>query len=100
MIGRLPFAIVFLGLVFLVSLHTHVSPAEATSTCGNLSVPWPVANDGSDRDCDAFADTFETDYLGTHAYVECAATPTASDEANAGILDAWPFDFNDDQLQV
>jgi hypothetical protein len=95
---RLPYILVFLGLVVLTSLSLHTSPTEATSNqCGAISVPWPLAN-GPDRDCDGFPDSLETpDFIHTHRYVGCSATSDSDDEASNGILNAWPVDFNDDQ---
>jgi hypothetical protein len=47
-----------------------------------------------DSDCDAFTDSSES-FSGTLPGTKCASTSAANDEAPP---DAWPVDFNDDQI--
>jgi uncharacterized protein YkwD len=74
------------------------SPTPA-SNCPNGVVPsWPVSP--GDSDCDGFPDTIPAlrapeSFIGTNAARACASTSTADDEAGP---DAWPPDFNDDQV--
>ena len=71
--------------------------SEGTHTCRIVDWGWA----SGDSDCDAFRDsaTFgahasETT-IGTSLTQGCAVTPTSGDEA---LPDAWPLDFNDNQL--
>jgi lysophospholipase L1-like esterase len=70
---------------------------EATHTCRSNGWAWPAG----DADCDGFPGTTgipngapET-YIGTDPAVPCAATSAANDETTT---DAWPADFNDNQI--
>lgn len=59
--------------------------------------PWPVPP--GDADCDGFPDSVGTSstgpetYIGTDAALACSATSAQNDEP-----DAWPPDFNDNQI--
>jgi lysophospholipase L1-like esterase len=70
---------------------------EGTHTCRSGGWAWPTG----DSDCDGFADTVAAggrapeSFIGTDPTRACASTPTANDEP---LPDAWPMDFNDDQL--
>lgn len=97
--------------------------ATADTVCGTVTVLWPSPQ--GDRDCDGFADGpsppaspvngeryYGTNsnpniFNGTFPYAGCPATPTLDDEtdpyypytkATPLIPNAWPVDFNDDQL--
>jgi hypothetical protein len=65
---------------------------------GSLSIPIVQLADGSivvlDRDGDGYYDSDEA-FMGTDHLAACAITSTASDEP---LPDAWPPDFNDDQV--
>jgi hypothetical protein len=79
--------------------------ADSTDNCP----AWPNAGQGmpswtvpaGDSDCDGWPDSVAAggrvpeSFLGTASTSHCAATSNANDEA---LPDAWPVDFNDDQL--
>lgn len=60
--------------------------------CVTVVNHWAVP--AGDSDCDGWPDSVEAS-LGTLSNQECMTTPASSDEANP---DAWPVDYNDDQL--
>jgi hypothetical protein len=67
--------------------------------CVTVINHWTVGP--GDTDCDGYADTTTfaprapESAIGTVASSKCSATPAASDEP---LPDAWPVDFNDNQL--
>jgi lysophospholipase L1-like esterase len=67
--------------------------------CVSVVNHWNVLN--GDSDCDGYPDSVKVSShagessMGTDAARLCAATPQENDE---GPPDAWPVDFNDDQL--
>lgn len=85
------FALPFiLATVAFVSAIAGAEPASA-DTCGVISVPWSTG--GDDRDCDGFQSNDE-DSAGTLKFVTCPVTTTSNDEDP----DAWPADFDDNQV--
>lgn len=64
---------------------------DPNSTWGIGSFEWSVP--AGDEDCDGFESPKET-FMGTITHKACPATSVADDE----VMDAWPPDFNDDQL--
>lgn len=94
----------FVGLVALCAVSLPAKPAQASAYCGTILRPWDVVLP-ADRDCDGFPDQQSIspprageDYSTTFPHVACAATSTISDEAALEIHDAWPTDFNDNQI--
>jgi hypothetical protein len=67
--------------------------------CVTVVNHWTVPN--GDSDCDGFPDTVAASgrapesFIGTDAARKCASTSMPNDEP---LPDAWPMDFNDDQL--
>ena len=57
---------------------------DANDNCPDVPTPWLVPP--GDADCDLFSDVSES-FMGTLPGDPCAPPP-----------DAWPFDFNDDQI--
>jgi hypothetical protein len=70
------------------------------ANCVNVVNHWTVASSG-DADCDGYADTTTfaprapESTIGTGAGTKCSATAEVGDET---LPDAWPPDFNDNQL--
>jgi hypothetical protein len=60
--------------------------------CVTVINHWKVPT--GDTDCDGWTDASET-FSGTLTNQKCMATPDPNDEAGT---DAWPVDYNDDQL--
>jgi hypothetical protein len=71
---------------------------DATDNCpawpnpGQALPPWNVP--AGDGDCDGYTVAAET-FLGTGAAAHCASSPATADEPDP---DAWPLDFDDDQV--
>jgi hypothetical protein len=75
--------------VFLTSLDWNYEPVGESSA--RLVVLWGCS--GADSDGDGYDDCAEV-RLGTNPQAACPATPNADDE----VIDAWPPDVNDDQI--
>jgi hypothetical protein len=68
------------------------TPSPTPSCPNGLVPPWPVPT--NDSDCDGFTSARET-FVGTDPNKGCAADNVPNNEPPP---DAWPVDFNNDQL--
>jgi hypothetical protein len=66
--------------------------ATSADNCPAVATVWYVP--AGDGDCDSFTDSQEA-FVGTDSSHRCAAAAVANDEPG---IDAWPLDFNNDQL--
>jgi hypothetical protein len=87
------------GDIRLLVKSSGASTWKLGVACPGPAKPWQAAP--GDRDCDGFPDSelapgvAAESYLGTEAGQHCAANSGANNEASP---DAWPPDFNDNQI--